>query len=158
MPKHPVSLYDRLFRYVRKTDSCWLWTGAKISTGYGLIRIDGSGRLVHRVAWELHTGEPVPLKLCVLHRCDTPLCVNPDHLFVGSRADNVHDMDAKGRRVNNQPRGEWAANSKLTESEVIRIRQMFSNGESRRAIADTFDIALPTVHQIVRRLTWRHVA
>lgn len=156
--KKNVSLYDRLFRYVRKSEGCWLWTGARISTGYGLIRIDGSGRLVHRVAWELHTGQPVPLKLCVLHKCDTPLCVNPDHLFVGSRADNVHDMDAKGRRVNNQPRGEWVGNSKVTEENVIQIRQMFEAGVSRRAIASTFGIALPTLYQIVRRKTWTHVA
>lgn len=156
--KKLVSLHDRLFRYVRKTDGCWFWTGAKISTGYGLIRIDGSGRLVHRVAWELYTGQPVPLSMCVLHKCDTPLCVNPDHLFVGSRADNVHDMDAKGRRVNNQSRGEWVATSKVTEQNVIQIRQMFAAGISRRSIAHTFGIALPTLYQIVRRKTWRHVA
>lgn len=76
--------------------SCWEWTGWRKETGYGRVRIDGRILYAHRVSWILANG-PIPDDLRVLHRCDNPPCVNPDHLFLGTQGDNNADRDAKGR-------------------------------------------------------------
>lgn len=77
---------------------CWMWTGG-IVHGYGCWEVDGRRERAHRWAWELFVG-PIPEGMHVLHRCDNPPCVNPNHLFLGTQTDNVQDMDAKGRRRN----------------------------------------------------------
>lgn len=93
---------DRFWNYVDKTDTCWLWTGAKDRRGYGRFRcgfkINGTRRseTASRFSWALLNG-PIPDGLDVCHHCDTPPCVNPAHLFIGTRQDNVDDMIAKGR-------------------------------------------------------------
>ena len=92
----PVS--DRFWGnvYPGQADDCWEWHGTLRADGYGQIRIGASNVLAHRLAWQLAVG-PIPDDLCVLHRCDNPPCVNPDHLWLGTHADNMHDMFAKGR-------------------------------------------------------------
>lgn len=96
----PRPIADRFARFVRYTDDlfgCWLWTGSVNSKGYGRIWYPPHRFVfVHRLAWTLAYG-PVPDGLCVLHRCDTPRCVRPDHLFLGTIRDNNHDMMRKGR-------------------------------------------------------------
>lgn len=87
---------ERLLKKTDKTSGCWLWRGASVPRGYGVIYFNGRQTYTHRVSYELHVG-PIPDGLFVLHRCDVPACVNPDHLFIGSAADNVADMMAKGR-------------------------------------------------------------
>lgn len=84
-------------KYQVATDSgCWLWTGAK-THGYGEVSYKHSKRLrAHRISWTIHHGK-IPDGLCVLHKCDTPLCVNPEHLFLGTQADNLKDCYEKGR-------------------------------------------------------------
>jgi hypothetical protein len=91
----------RFWAKVQKTDSCWLWTGCK-SRGYGRFRSRGNkvtSQRTHRVSWEIAHG-PIPDGLKVLHRCDTPACVRPDHLFLGTQKENVWDSIQKGRHVN----------------------------------------------------------
>ncbi len=82
-----------------RTSGCWNWTGATINTGYGSICHDGKHCLAHRASWQIHKGE-IPGKLLVLHRCDNRLCVNPAHLFLGTKKDNAIDMVKKGRNSN----------------------------------------------------------
>ena len=78
--------------------SCWEWMASRQAFGHGTKWIGGSVRLAHRIAWESENGS-IPDGLCVCHRCDNPRCVRPDHLFLGTRADNTADMDRKGRRI-----------------------------------------------------------
>jgi hypothetical protein len=79
---------------------CWLWTGAHGGNGYGKFKTNKTTTWwAHRLAWTLHKG-PIPTGMMVCHHCDTPICVNPDHLFIGDAAANLRDMTAKGRRVN----------------------------------------------------------
>ena len=94
----PTPLPIRFWRFVSKENSCWLWTGKLNPDGYGLIRPNPTKEKVgaHRISWTLHNG-PIPTGLCVLHKCDKPSCVNPDHLFLGTVQDNVDDMRIKGR-------------------------------------------------------------
>lgn len=88
----------RFWRHVKKSDGCWLWTASKTALGYGQLGAPerSSNYLAHRLSYEINVG-PIPDRMCVLHRCDTPACVNPAHLFLGTKRDNSRDMEAKGR-------------------------------------------------------------
>ncbi len=136
---------------------CWLWTGPMHRrSGYGVIYVTLSGQHnksipAHRVSWAIHRGE-IPKELCVLHRCDTRLCVNPSHLFLGSRADNNLDRDSKGRNV--ALRGESHGRSKLTDAQILSIR---SDPRPHRIIADEHGIFYTSVSKIKRRIAWAHV-
>ena len=87
---------DRFFQKIEKTTSCWFWLSGKDKDGYGKFFLSGKTLQAHRVSWSMHNGV-IPTGMSVLHRCDNPPCVNPEHLFVGTCVDNVKDRDAKGR-------------------------------------------------------------
>jgi len=98
----------RFFEKINKTEKCWNWIAGKDKDGYGKIKIDGKMVQAHRASWVIHNGD-IPNGMCVLHRCDNPSCVNPEHLFIGTRLDNARDRDVKGRngysKITHCPKG-----------------------------------------------------
>lgn len=157
-------LYVRFWRHVERSEhGCWTWTATRARFGYGQIASGGRGGHMlraHRVSWELHNG-PIPDGLWVLHKCDNPACVRPDHLFLGTHADNMRDCIAKGRHRGATHRetylGERNGRSKLTADQVRELRLRRNDGESMRALARRFGVSKPSVQAIVRRDHWRHV-
>ena len=134
-----------------KDDECWEWTGGNFNTGYGRFW-DGEREVVaHRIAWEIERG-PIPDSLCVLHDCDNPPCVNPAHLWLGTKGDNNRDREAKGR--GNQPRGEHHSMAKLTEKEVLAIR---ASTETPSALAERYGVDFTNIWLVRTRKTWRHI-
>lgn len=160
------SLTQRFWEKVDKRgpDDCWEWTGALNGTGlqrYGRIGIDAVRvEYAHRVSWTIHKGH-IPKGLIVMHACDNPRCVNPDHLSVGTKSDNTQDMLKKGRGYapfrDKSRWGEAHHNSKLTEKEVREIRRKYEKGAALRALGREYGIDGKQVSNIVKRLQWRHV-
>lgn len=132
---------------------CWLWNACIGTTGYGLIRDEGVSVGAHRVSWKLNRGL-IPEGLCVLHRCDVRPCVNPDHLFLGTRADNTADMMRKGRCRSRGLNGERNGFSKLTENQVLEIR---AASGIQLEIAAKYGIHRGHVSDIRARKVWRHI-
>lgn len=142
---------------VEKTDGCWNWTGAHASRGYGSYRPDGKYAqiyLVHRVSWVHHNGgQQIPQGMVICHSCDNRKCVRPEHLFLGTPADNSADMRAKRR----QAFGE-RCKRKLTEEKVREIRRRLAIGESTTSIARDFGVTQAMVSHIRTGRKWALVA
>lgn len=135
---------------------CWLWTGALSgSMGYGFMRRfpgeHASYKYAHRFSWEHHHG-PVPDGMHVLHKCDIPTCVNPDHLFLGTLADNMRDCKRKGRMPDR--RGDNAGRAILSSSDIPYIRE---SSESLRTLARKFGVEKTTIWSILHRRSWAHI-
>jgi hypothetical protein len=134
---------------------CLLWTGCTTEGGYGRVGI-GSDRtvLTHRFSWERVHG-PVPQGMDVCHRCDTPACVNVEHLFIGTRRDNVLDMHAKGRQsMHARPSGERHHAAKLTEVDVADIRHARAIGVRGVFLAKVYGVTPTTITQVALGRTW----
>lgn len=158
---------ERFWSKVEKTEGCWLWVRARTAAGYGHFYILRQHHYAHRFSYELAHG-PIPTGLIVCHRCDNPQCVRPEHLFLGTDADNSRDKWSKGRGVaptgersgsrrhpEQRPRGESAVLSKLTEDAVRAIRARAD--EPRHALAAEFGVSVPTICHVIARRSWRHV-
>jgi len=140
---------DQFMAKVEKRESgCWEWTGAVSSNGYGII---GALCSTHRFAYESMVGE-IPSGLCVCHHCDNRICVNPSHLFLGTKADNTDDMMAKGRH--RARRGGEHGMAKLDEASVRQIKRLLRESVSQDDIARRFGIARTTVSTIATRRCW----
>lgn len=136
-------------RYVPEAiTGCWLWRGAVLGSGkhtYGELR----KARAHRVSWELHCG-PIPDGMEVCHRCDTPLCVNPGHLFVGTHYENMQDRNRKGRTTI----GRQYSSTLLSEEAVREIR---ASADNHRALAARYGVNYRTISQVRKRQIWQHV-
>jgi transposase-like protein len=133
-------------------DECWEWTAATNCSGYGIFLAGGTCVLAHRFGWLLATGED-PGDLCVLHRCDNPRCQNPAHHFLGTRADNAADRNAKGR----QARGERMGSAVLTEELVREANRLYRSGMSIPKIAEQLGVKKGTLNSVRRGLSWGHL-
>jgi len=144
---------ERIFGRVERTpDGCWLYLGGRSSRGYGVVSVRGRAATAHRLAYLLRVG-PIPPGLCVLHRCDTPRCINPEHLFLGTKGENNADRKRKGRNADR--RGERNTQAKLTPEQVDDIRSLYTGGStSQRQLADRFGICQQQVSAIVRGVAW----
>jgi hypothetical protein len=162
---------SRFLSFVQKSSGCWLWRGRINPKGYGRLLCGGDVNIfAHRVSYTLFKGV-APGKLCVLHDCpggDNSRCVNPAHLWLGTRADNNADIDLKGRR--NAPKGNkhWSRKypervargekkSSLSVRHVHVIRSLYKRGFPQPFLGRMFGVNRTTIGQIVRGHTWRHV-
>ena len=134
-----------------RTTECWLWTGHIDQKGYGRVSTGkrNSLKYAHRVSWEEANGRPVPDGMCVLHACDTPACIRPDHLWIGTKRENNLDRVAKGRSAKEVPsrQGElnWAA--KLSDADAREIRSMLGN-TTQRHIASMYGVSQSVISNI----------
>lgn len=135
----------------RITPGCWLWTAGKTKDGYGLVWRDDKNVKAHRASFELYIG-PIPDGMHVLHKCDVRNCINPDHFFPGTNADNMADKVAKGRARGANGESHWKA--KLTEEKVLAIR---ADQRIQRLIAADHGVSQRSISLIKRRETWSHV-
>lgn len=137
-------------KVVKRSDGCWEWIGKRFKNQYGSITHSNLGEfsyhLAHRISYELFVKAP-PITLMVLHRCDRPWCVNPEHLFLGTAKDNSDDMVSKGR--SNPARGEHSPRCKLTDQQVAEIRSRRAAGELQRVLADEFAVSAKQISIIV---------
>lgn len=146
---------ERFERAVGEEDAsgCWNWMKCCCSRGYGQFccRVDGQWKIVvaHRVAWTIANG-PVPHGLLVLHRCDNKRCVRPEHLFLGTQADNMRDMIEKGRAA----QGERQANAKLTTEMVLEIRKMLAKKVPQSQIGQRFGVEQCCISRISTGQRW----
>jgi hypothetical protein len=148
-------LIDIKTRFLKYTSSCptgcLLWIGGKSSSGYGIFTIKHKPYLAHRISYGLFNGE-VPQDQYVCHKCDNKLCVNPDHLFLGSASDNMQDMIAKGR--GNKRKGEAHVNSKLDWDKVKEIRSYIGQRGMGVALARKFGVSGAVITEVQKNRTW----
>lgn len=151
-----VPLKDRLLENssINMEYGCMEWIAGKDRGGYGIIKFANKNTRAHRAAYELWIGQ-IPEGMCVLHKCDNPSCINPEHLFLGTQQDNMIDMSNKGRSVPAICNGENNGRAKLTEGQVIQIRAI--TGLTHREISDMFGIKRGSVTNIRLGKTWKHL-
>lgn len=153
MRKHII---DRLMEKT-KVDAdtgCWEWTGGKAGNGYGNIWYNGKLTYTHRLSYELFTGE-IPAGLFILHKCDNPACINPDHLWAGTAKENSIDCVQKGR--DNPPHhiGEKNGRAKLSSSQVLEIRK---DKRTHHKLAEIYGVSYGLIGHIKARRCWKHLS
>ena len=146
--RHVGPTEERFWSRVRKSEGCWEWTGTKMHFGYGALSVNGHAVRAHRLSWELHFGS-IPEGLWVLHHCDNPSCVRPDHLFLGNNAINTADRDRKGRQ--RTPTGERHGSARLTLQDVAAIR---ASSEQARVLGRYYGVHETTILRARRGETW----
>jgi hypothetical protein len=143
---------------INKNTGCWEWQKTSNGYGYGTMTINGKSRLVTRLVYSLINGS-IPDGKQVLHDCDNPCCCNPEHLHLGTRFDNMRECYERGRSKIKPVhlKGEKNGCAKLTEEDVIKIRNLVSQGERQHAVASLFSISQAQVSNIVQGRKWAHV-
>jgi hypothetical protein len=148
---------QRFWRQVEITDGCWIWKGYRNPLGYGRMRVHGLGKamiLAHHISYEIHHG-PVPDGGWVLHHCDNPPCVRPDHIYLGTPKQNSQDAVSRGRWAD--LRGENNNFARLTETSVREIKRRIAEGERCAAIARAFGVSYGAIYEIIKGRNWSHV-
>ncbi len=142
---------------VQKSDGCWEWSGARTKAGYGLVKVGGrkgKNLYTHRTVAAALIGE-IPPGYYVCHRCDNPRCCRPDHLFIGTPADNNWDKSRKGRAVGPGLRGELVPSAKLKAKDVVAIREQLRAGRKGKDIAASFGVSPTTISSIKLGKRWK---
>ena len=142
----PETVEERFWQKVRVEDGCWEWTASRHYKGYGWFRVGDRMEKAHRVSYLLHHG-PIPEGMSVLHKCDNPACVRPDHIFLGTQQENIADMVRKGR-VSRGP------GSTLTDADVLAIR---ASGKSNTELARLYGQDQSTISRVRNRRTRRYL-
>lgn len=140
---------------------CWEWKAFRNPKGYGQIGIGLKIYLAHRVSYEICLGK-IPDGFLVLHHCDNPCCVRPEHLWIGTPQQNTDDMIAKGRLGNKIPKqpargGTHGSRHKLSSEQVLEIRRRRALGESREILSKEFGVSANAIYNIVKRNHWTHI-
>jgi len=150
---------DYPFRFslkVKKTETCWLWTGTLCQDGYGIMVINRVRQRAHRVSYRIHNGVWPKRHEFVCHHCDNRQCVNPAHLFLGTHADNMKDAAKKGRMKNLFKRGDRNGGCiKLSEQSAAEIRDLYNSGAmSRRQLSKKYNVRFSTIWCVTEGKTW----
>ena len=144
-----MSEAERFWSKVNKTEHCWLWIAYR--ERYGIFKSGSKCIKAHRYSWVIANGD-IPNNLRVLHRCDNPACVRPDHLFLGTQRDNILDMENKGRGRHHS--GSLNGMAKLTETNVRSIKQ---SQKTLGELARIFAVSKQSVWKIRKGITWKTV-
>ena len=152
----------RFWKFVEKCqDGCWRWTGVKNSDGYGNIKINGKHVKAHRFSYGIHHPITLPMTenhLCILHSCNNPACVNPEHLRLGTHQENMNDKMIQGRGRGGNQKGEEIGNSKLTEKQVLEIRNRYdAGGITQQKLADDYGVTRSLIGFVINRKIWKHI-
>lgn len=140
---HRGTIEERFWSKIRKTTDCWLWEGSK-SSGYGKICVNNKSVSVHRISFILHKGK-IPKGMSVLHTCDEPSCVNPNHLWVGTHRENMMDRDNKGR----------SGTAKLNRKKVKEIRNIYSTRDcTQEELGKQFGVSTTAISNIIKNKRW----
>lgn len=153
------TLEERFWRFVTKCgdNDCWNWDGQKLPSGYGRISLGAKilgSEGAHRVSWKLHNKKDIPDGMFVMHKCDNPSCVNPNHLSIGTPKDNTQDMIAKGRKKVVSPKGEGNGKSLLDAKKVRLIRSSTLN---HAALGRQLGVSTGCVRSVRSGRTWSHI-
>jgi len=154
----PITL-ARFWSKVRVTpriEDCWEWTAGTKAGGYGRIKIQGRVRTASRLAWEIFHGEPLNERHA-LHACDNPRCCNPHHIVAGDHAQNMREAKERGLLRSADFSGERNPRARLTESDVVKIRQLIAKGRTNVEIARQFGVAHSMISRIRRGRSWQRV-
>jgi hypothetical protein len=154
LPQTDINRYWSKVAITANPEKCWEWLGGKRRRGYGRFSYKHADFISTRIAYFLH-NKIDPIGKAVLHKCDNPSCVNPNHLFLGTNKENTYDMMEKKRGI--QPVGIRHGQAKLTDEKVIEIRKKYLNGICNKELSKEYNVSRSAITKIINNKTWTHV-